>query len=420
MDNGSTVTLFLTLAVIIAAAKVAGSVARTLGQPRVFGELLTGLILGPSLLNFMRVAGNGTGELTATIHQLAELGVLLLMFNIGLGVHFDELLSVGRVAMIGGILGALLPVALTLPIVLLFGHSIQTALFAGVVMAATSVSISAQTLLELGVLRTKEGHGLLAMAVVDDVIAILLLSLVVASKTPGEGAGPTGGWDGGQIALILLRMFGFIFISGALAWYVLPAALRWLHGKHIPQGVTAFALVFGLIFGWAAEAIGGIAPITGAFIAGIGLSRLHDGARHEIETSINSIAYGFLVPVFFVNAGLTTNLRQIGLDAIPLAALLLTAAVLSKVVGCGLGARLGGFDNRSALRLGVCMISRGEVGLIIASAGLAEGVLSGEMFPSLFLVILLTTILTPPLVRWAFQNHETKEIQPQRALRVKE
>jgi Kef-type K+ transport system membrane component KefB len=396
MENQSVIPLFLTLGVIIAAAKIAGNISQAVGQPRVFGKLLAGVILGPSLLNFMHLPALQAAELEPTIHQLAELGVLLLMFKVGMEVQVSELLSVGRVALFAGVLGAIMPIMMAMPVALAFGFSDQAALFVGVVLAATSVSISAQTMLELGVLRTKEGRALLGAAVVDDIVAILLLSMVVAT-TGGEPAPQE------QVVWVLARIVGYSSVALAIAWFGLPRMFRWLQKQ--PHGAAAFAWVVALLFGWSAEAFGGMAPITGAFIAGLGFSRVHEQARHEIESALSHIAYAFLVPIFFVHVGLATDLRQISLNAIPFALLLLAIAILSKLIGCGLGAWLGGFSARPALRLGVSMISRGEVGLIVASTGLARGVFDAEMFPSLILVILLTTVLTPALVRFVFREH---------------
>jgi Kef-type K+ transport system membrane component KefB len=159
-----------------------------------------------------------------------------------------------------------------------------------------------------------------------------------------------------------------------------------------------------LVFGWSAEILGGIAAITGAFIAGLGFSHATPRVKTEVENTVREISYAFLVPIFFVNVGLHTDLTQIGLGTLPLAGVLLAAAVVSKVGGSWIGARLGGFTSGESFRLGVCRISRGEVGLIIASLGLANGLLDSELYQPLFLVILLTTIITPPLVRLSFQR----------------
>lgn len=403
MEHTPAIALFLALGIMIAVAKVGGSLARRLGQPRVFGELLAGVLIGPSVLDLLHwgvFAQSDIHLLEATITQLADLGVLLLMFIIGLEVNVGELLAVGRVAIFGGFLGAALPAVLTVPVVLAFGLPTEAALFAGATLAATSVSISAQTMLELGVLRTREGNALLATALVDDVLAILLVSFVVATTGPAGGSIEAGG-----MLAIVARIALFIVIGGALAWVALPRAINWIHRYNAGiKGTAAFALTFALAFGWAAEALGGVAAITGAFIAGVGFSRANRDTRHEIEEAATNLAYAFLVPVFFVHVGLVTNLRLLTLEALPLAALLMLVAVVSKIGGCGVGALLGGFNRAESLRVGISMISRGEVGLIIASLGLAQGALTSDIFPSLFLVILLTTVLTPVLVRWAFQQ----------------
>jgi Kef-type K+ transport system membrane component KefB len=327
------------------------------------------------------------------------------MFNIGLNVHLEELARVGRVAGVAGVLGAVLPLLLTLGLTALFNFPTEAGLFAGVTLAATSVSISAQVLLELGVLRTKEGNALLATALIDDVVAILLLSLVVAVTTAG------GNVDMGELVLIILRMAAYITVAFLIAWFIVPrlVALVSRLGEGNPFAVPAFALALALIFGWSADHFGGVAAITGAFIAGVGLSRVRESFKHSIDNAVSNIAYVFLVPVFFVNVGLSTDLRAFPLSALPFALLLLAVAVVSKLVGCGGGARVAGFNNIESLRLGVCMVSRGEVGLIIASIGISTGVFGADsvLFPSLFLVILLTTVLTPPLVRWVFGSNGT-------------
>jgi Kef-type K+ transport system membrane component KefB len=404
MAHNPIIEVFLALGIIIIAARIAGGIARYFDQPRVLGELLVGVLLGPTVLNMLHAPALALDaeRLQETIHQFSELGVLFLMFKIGLDVHLKELLGVGKVAGIAGILGAVVPVVMTLPVVILLGNGWQPALFAGVTLAATSVSISAQVLLELGQLKTVEGNALLATALIDDVVAILLVSLTIAITAPGQAADP------GALLLIVVRMALYIVIAFLIAWFIVPPLMNWLHNR--PEaaqsyGMPAFAIILALMFGWSAEHFGGVAPITGAFIAGVGLSRLPERIKHPIEESISSIAYAFLVPIFFVSVGLQVDLSQFPLSAIPLAALLMLVAVASKIIGCGLGAYWGGFNRIQALRLGVSMVSRGEVGLIIASLGLTRGLFHPDdpVFLSLFLVILLTTVLTPILVRIVFR-----------------
>lgn len=406
------IPLMFALGVIFLASRIGGAIARHLKQPRVLGQLIIGVVLGPSVLDMLHWGILGGIDLAGTVKELAELGVLLLMFNIGLEVHLSELAKVGKVAIFAGFLGVLVPVAMT-GFVILPEFGWQPALFAGVTLAATSVSISAQVLLELGHLQSKEGNALLATALIDDVLAILLVSLTLAITTSESGSvNPT------QFLGIILQMGGYILIAFVIAWYLVPPVMRYL--VNIPEisqnyGIPIVALILALFFGWTAEYFGGVAAITGAFIAGVGLSKLGNRkAKSQIEESLGAVAYVFLVPIFFVDVGLETDLSNFPVSAFPFMLLVLVMAIISKVVGAGVGARLGGFNNQESLRVGVCMISRGEVGLIIASLGLSSGILgpqydpNGALFNSLFMVILLTTLLTPPLVRLVFQSNSEK------------
>ncbi len=404
------IPLMFALGIILLASRVGGAIARRLNQPRVLGQLIIGVLLGPTVLDMLHWGILQGVDLQHTIKDFAELGVLLLMFKIGLEVHLSELVKVGKVAVFAGVLGVVAPVAFTVLVVVPAGHDMMPALFAGVTLAATSVSISAQVLLELGYLRTKEGNALLATALIDDVLAILAVSLVLVLAGASEAGGSA---DYGQLLVIIVQMAGYIFIAFALAWNALPPLMHWIKGRtQLSQspGIPIFALISALLFGWSAEYLGGVAAITGAFIAGVGLSKLPlEGMKKDIQEATSHLAYAFLVPIFFVDVGLETDLSTFPIDAVPFMLILLLMAVLSKVFGAGLGARMGGFDLLESLRVGVCMVSRGEVGLIIISIGLSSGILdsSSELYASLFMVILLTTVLTPPMVRWVF--HGKKE-----------
>ncbi len=411
-DVNPFVPLMLALGLILLASRAGGAIARKLNQPRVLGQLIVGVILGPTVLDMLHWGILQGVDLQHTIKEFAELGVLLLMFNIGLEVHLSELVKVGKVAVFAGILGVVVPVAFTVLVALPGGHDMMPALFAGVTLAATSVSISAQVLLELGYLHTKEGNALLATALIDDVLAILAVSLTLVLAGAGSAEGSA---DLSQFIVIIAQMAGYIVIAFLLAWYVLPRVMQWIQRR--PQlsqayGIPIFALISALLFGWAAEYLGGVAAITGAFIAGVGLSKLAPAMKHDIEQTMSHLAYVFLVPIFFIDVGLETDLSAFPLDALPFMLILLVMAVISKVLGAGLGARMGGFNLRESLRVGVCMVSRGEVGLIIISIGLSSGLLDGgsELYASLFMVILLTTVLTPPMVRWVFQGKNQDKI----------
>ncbi len=408
-DVNPFIPLMLALGIILLASRTGGALARRLNQPRVLGQLIVGVVLGPTVLDFLHWDILQGAELQHTIKEFAELGVLLLMFNIGLEVHLSELAKVGKVAVFAGILGVAVPVALTVLVLIPAGYAWLPSIFAGVTLAATSVSISAQVLLELGYLHTKEGNALLATALIDDVLAILAVSLVLA----GSGGGQS---DLSQLLVIILQMAGYILVAFLVAWNLLPRALQWIQGRpELAQayGLPIFALASALIFGWSAEYLGGVAAITGAFIAGVGLSKLQNrNVKREIEQTTSHLAYVFLVPIFFVDVGLETDLSSFPMEAAPFMLILLLMAVISKVFGAGFGARMGGFNLRESLRVGVCMVSRGEVGLIIISIGLSSGIIDGgsELYAALFMVILLTTVLTPPLVRWVFQGKNQNEI----------
>jgi len=412
-EVNSFVPLMFALGIVLLASRTGGAIARRLGQPRVLGQLIVGVVLGPTLLDMLHWEVLQGVDLQHTIKELAELGVLLLMFNIGIEVHLSELTKVGKVAVFAGFLGVVTPIIMTMAVVMpIGGVAWQPALFAGVTLAATSVSISAQVLLELGYLRTKEGNALLATALIDDVLAILAVSLTLVIAAPANSGGDG---DFSTLLVIVGQMAGYIIIAFLVAWYLLPRIIEWIKSRHELEqsyGIPVFALTAALLFGWSAEYLGGVAAITGAFIAGVGLSKLSNrNTKHEIEQTMSHLAYVFLVPIFFVDVGLETDLSAFPLDAILLTVALLIVAIISKVVGAGIGARMGGFDNWESLRVGVCMISRGEVGLIIISIGLSNNMLdsTSPLYAALFMVILLTTVLTPPMVRWVFQLNRTDE-----------
>jgi len=290
------------------------------------------------------------------------------------------------------LLGVIMPLVMGALVALPFGYQGNTAWFVGIILSATSVSISAQTLLELGVLRTREGITLLGAAVVDDVLVLIVLSVFLALV----------GGSGGDVLLVVFKMAGYLIVSGALGWWVLPRAVAWVDRQPISEGLIATVVFITLIFAWSAEVIGGLAAITGAFIAGVGLGR--SPLREKIEVKMRVVTYGFLVPIFFVSIGLEANAREITGVMLPLLGVLLVVAVLSKVLGAGLGARLAGFTNRQALRVGVGMVSRGEVGLIVASIGVREQIIAPEVFSVVVVLVLLTTLISPPLLRGVFAS----------------
>jgi len=397
--------LAFVLAAVLFAAKLAGYMSVRLGQPSVLGELIVGLILGPSLIGLTNLPFITNTQLGETITELGELGVLMLMFIAGLELHFSELAKNSRVAALAGILGVVFPVGLGWGVGRLFLMDHRAAFYLGLTLGATSVSISAQTLMELKVLRSRVGMGLLGSAVFDDILVILLLSAFLAV---GQGGG-----NALSIVWIFVRMMIFLALSAGFGLWLLPRLSRITANLPISQGVLSLAVIIMLVYGLAAELIGGMAAITGAFIAGLMFARTQE--KHRFETGFHSLAYGLFVPIFFVSIGLSINLRVLEPAVLWLFLAITLVAVLGKILGAGLGARLGGFTNREALQLGAGMVSRGEVGLIVGSVGLSQGLVNHEEFSAIVGTVLLTTLITPPMLRSLFnkepvEKHETTPV----------
>jgi Kef-type K+ transport system membrane component KefB len=397
--------LSLALAILITAAKFGGYLSFRLGQPSVLGELLVGILLGPTVIDLLHLSYFTDTHLAEVIHQLAEIGVMLLMFLAGLELHLTDLLKSGKVAAFAGTLGVVLPLGLGIGLGLSFSMEMPVAIFIGLILSATSVSISAQTLMELKVLRSRVGLSLLGAAVFDDVLVVLGLSIFTALQNTGtESSGLAG------VLSLVLRMILYLGIATGMGMLILPRLSRKIHSLPISHGLLAFTVVLLLLYGWAAEEWGGMAAITGAFLAGLVLSQSQ--VKERIENGISALAYGLFVPVFFINVGLTANIRQISPSAFWFFLWMTLIAITSKVLGSGLGANLSGLSRLESIQLGIGMVSRGEVGLIVASVGIAQGLITQETFASIVGVIIITTLLTPPLLRAAFRHPKTKAPPP--------
>jgi Kef-type K+ transport system membrane component KefB len=366
-----------------------------MGQPSVLGELLVGIILGPSIINVLNLPFI-EHELAETVAKLGELGVLLLMFLAGLELHLGEMRKNLRVAAFAGLMGVFWPVLLGWGAGLLFGLNQPASIFLGLTLGATSVSISAQTLIELKALRTRVGLSLLGAAVFDDILIILLLSVFLALQG--------GGGSASDVLLIVVRMILFLVTSVAFGLWILPWVIRRFAKLPISQGLLTVSLVIMLTYGIAAEYFGGMAAITGAFLAGLMLARTHE--KERIETGMHALAYGLFVPIFFVNIGLSIDLREFQLQGLFFTVVIILVAVIGKWVGSGWGARLGGLSRHESIQLGAGMISRGEVGLIVASVGMKDNLVTAEEFSAIVVMVLVTTLITPPILRALFSPKE--------------
>src|SRR6266850_4333580 len=392
--------ILLLLSLVIAAAKIAGAAATRVGQPAVFGELLVGLLLGPTVLNVLTwppfataatpTAGAAQVPLLGLVNDLADVGVILLMLVAGLETDLNQMRTVGTAAFWSATGGVVLPMIGGVLTAAAFGMPVfWTGVFVGTILTATSVSISAQVLMELGVLRSKEGATILGAAVIDDVMGLIVLSVVVAfAQASGAGSAL-------QMVVILGRML--LFFSGAIlvARYFERIA-AWGDSLGVSQGLLATVTLLAFLYAWAAEYVGGVAAITGSYLAGVLLTRT--SFKKRIDEGVHPLTYSLLVPVFFISIGLRANGRELGPHA-AFTIVLLLVAIVGKVIGCGALARICGFSNREALRVGVGMISRGEVGLIVAGYGLSHGVIGQDVFSAAVIMVLATTMITPPLLR---------------------
>lgn len=422
--------LILLLAILIAASKLSGHlVRRYLKQPVVFGELLAGVILGPtfaclhlSVLAWPMLRGSADW-LHEMVNMLGAIGVLLLMFIAGMETRPAELRRVGKTAFTAASLGVLFPLGIGMLAARLFGLPVNEALFIGVVLTATSVSITAQTLIEMNQLYSKEGVTILGAAVIDDVLGIIILSFVIAFGAAGAVArvgiaqgmsawlagslGMPGSVKYWHIALTLLLMaayFGLAYLAGKRAVPKMLAAAKHLHASF---AVPTAALVLLFIFAFAAEYVGQVAAITGAYLAGLFLARTP--YAKQIEHAIHPFTYAFFVPLFLMSIGLGTNMGLLAREQWLFTAVIILVAVLTKIIGCGLGSYLTGFSLHESLRVGAGMISRGEVGLIVALVGLNAGLIHPQIYAALIIMILLTTMITPLLLRMTFPHEKEVE-----------
>ncbi len=395
----SSLQVLLLLAVIIAAAKVGGAISQRFGQAAVLGEMLMGLLLGPTVLNLLHwPIFSNSDYLTHLVHDVAELGVIFLMLLAGLETDLKAMRRVGLVATASAVGGMLLPFVGGYAIGIAFGLGVYPSIFMGTILTATSVSISAQTLLELGQLRHRVGNAILGAAVIDDVLGIILLSVVIALHGGAGAAGAEPLW------LLLVRVVLFFAVGLALGRWAVPWLLqraRRLKGTEVP---FAAAMVLGLMFAFGAAYFGRVAAITGSYFLGALLSGNED-LREAVAEKLRPLAYGFFVPVFFISVGLAGNLfAAIAESGAGFALLVIGVAIVGKVVGSGLGARLFDFSWRQSLQVGTGMVSRGEVGLIAAAIGLEGGVIGSGVYAVMLAMVLVTTLITPVLLRFSFRN----------------
>ncbi|MFS0621467.1 cation:proton antiporter [Priestia megaterium] len=373
--------LILQLAIILVFSKIAGDISVKLGQPSVLGKLLVGIVIGPSVLGLVTE--------TETLKEFSQLGVILLMFIAGLETDVDEFKRTGKASTFVGIGGIVFPLLVGYLAGILLGLSTMQSWFLGLLLSATSVSISVQALKEMNQLKSREGTTILGAAVIDDVVVIIALAFLMS-------------FAGGDINLSVVILKKVLFFAGAIfvGWKVVPWFLNRFSSLKVTEAVTSSALIICFVYAYLAEYTG-VAAIIGAYIAGVSISVTK--FKHEVFKKVETISYSIFVPVFFTSIGVTAQFSGI-MDNIGLIVLLSIVAILTKLIGASIGAKLAGFNWNSSLGIGSAMISRGEVALIIAAIGLESKLLTQDMFAIIVVVVLVTTIVTPPMMKWFFKS----------------
>jgi Kef-type K+ transport system membrane component KefB len=379
----------LSLLEIFVSAKLLSELFERLGQPGIVGEILAGILIGPHVLNWM-----APNEM---ITVLAELGVMFLLFRVGLEVKASELMRVGSTALVVAVVGVIVPFVLGWGIAILWGEPRLESIFIGAAMVATSVGITAQVLAARGWLQTRAAKIILAAAVIDDVLGLIVLALVSS-----VAKGSVSYLDLGVTAALAIGFTLFVAKFGTrTVKRVMP---RVQANLSLAEG--EFAIALSLLFALSLLAVyAGVAAIIGAFLAGMALSETVD---HRVHLLTNGVAE-LLVPFFLVGIGLQFDLSAFAQrSTIALALIILAAAMISKFIGCGLGAvRLGRAD---AVRVGIGMAPRGEVGMVVAQIGLGMGVMSQGVYGIIVFMSVATTLIAPPLLKMAF-----RAVQPQHA-----
>lgn len=377
--------VFRDLAIIIVAAKLFGLLARKCKAPQVVGEIIAGLVVGPSILGFV--------QQTDFLSEMAGIGVVLLMFTAGLETDMKELKRTGVVAFFVALLGVLVPLVLgTVLYMCFYGFSplgsekFIKAVFIGTIMTATSVSITVQSLRELGKLSGKVGTTIVSAAIIDDVMGIVVLTFVVGMK--GEGS---------NIWLILVKTAAFFVLSVVLG-YVIYRIFKVLDAKYPhTRRIPILGLAFCLAMAYVAEKYFGIADITGAYIAGVILCSVRDSKYIAEKLDVNS--YMLFGPIFFASIGIKTDISDFSFDILVFSIAFVLVAMLGKIIGCSLVAKVAGFSGMDSLKVGVGMMTRGEVALIVSQKGLSVGLLSSVYFTSVILLIIISSVVTPLLLK---------------------
>ncbi|MXQ54660.1 cation:proton antiporter [Shimazuella alba] len=381
--------LFLQLATIIISTKIAGDIAVRLGQPSVLGKLIIGVIIGPAMLDWVQNSD--------VIEAFSHIGVLFLMFFAGLETGISDLNKNRNSSFAVGIGGILLPLIGGYISGITIGMEQSHALFLGLILSATSVSISVQTFKELGHLKSRESITVLGAALVDDIIVVVTLAVMMSFLTTSDVS----------LGMVIGKKVIFFVIIALLGWRFVPFMMRKLSSLRVTEPIMSVSIVLCLFFAYIAEYLG-VAGIIGAFAAGIAISQTE--FKKKVEKKLGPLAYTIFVPVFFVSIGLSVSFKDLPKHILFIIVLSLIA-VLTKLIGAGLGAKLTGFNTHSSLIIGAGMVSRGEVALIIATIGLGSGLLAQQYFTAIIIAVIISTIATPPMLKVLLANKKSSEVE---------
>jgi Kef-type K+ transport system membrane component KefB len=386
-------SFLLFLAIIMISTKILGLFTRKIHMPAVVGALVAGVILGPSCLNLITL----TGDTGVFLEQMAELGVILLMFNAGLETDLSELKKNGVASFVTALIGVIVPLIGGFLGYAFFFHTdfsdydeVLKAVFVGVVLTATSVSITVETLREMGKLKGKVGTTILGAAVIDDIIGIIVLTIVTSLKDTSVS----------PITVVLKIVLYFVFI--AVLIFVLTKLKVFVEEQDEKRRTAIICVALCFILSYISEEYFGIADITGAYFCTMKVGP-YVARRCEIPS------YLIFSPVFFASVGLKVTLGGMDASIWIFAIILLVIAILSKVVGCGLGAKICGCTGKEAFQVGIGMISRGEVALIVAQKGYASGMLDEVLFAPIVLVVIVTTLITPILLKLVMKDNDSEK-----------
>ena len=385
----------LDIAVILMATKALGLLTERFYMPQVVGALLAGVLLGPAIF--------GVVQETNFIQSTAEVGVILLMFTAGMETDVAELKACGRSALVIALIGVIVPLFGGMGLMYIFNGPDMIAsdaactellqnIFVGVIFTATSVSITVETLKEMGKLNTKSGNAILAAAIIDDILGIIALTIISSFAV-----------DNISIVTVLIKIFAFFVVAGISGYAFYRIYILWFEkSKRRLRRHTITAFVFCLLLSYSAEHFFGVADITGAYIAGVVIAAAGKGSLLSKKFEIAS--YLYFSPIFFASIGLKIQNIEVSSVMLVFVLALTAVAVLTKIVGCGLGAKICGYNMKESVQIGTGMISRGEVALIVMSKGVAMGLLGSAFVGPIALAVVITTIVTPILLKIVYHR----------------